>query len=489
MPQEDAQLVSAALRGDHSAFAALVDRHYRSIFQIANARLDDVAASEDLTQEVFLRAHLHLRELDDPARFAAWICQISRHLASDWQRRRQRASRLITMVHMEADSMAQLPDANTCNPREHAQRVERQQAVRKALAGFPVESREIVLLYYVEGLSEREIAQRFGVHRTTVRYHRIRAARSLRTRMLAWLTESAPATRAKSALAVKAGAAVLAAASLPQSARAALVEASSATMPAAASAKAGAGTSALFAGKIIGAIAPAGAIVMNGKTVVAVIAAAGIVAGGAYLSGNWPGASTSSATGPSGGSSAGPPSQFADTKQAQVSSYVLKVIGATPPRVVLEAPLPSDSIDPGRLPGPRSPGADDAVRSFLTTNYGITFSREKRPSDVLVLRAAAARGAGMTPASAAEAGQGFSAGPGYIASKSSTMENFVRRLEEASGVPVVDETGLTGYWKFDLRWNPSDPATIDSSILQQLGLNPARENREVELVVVKPDKP
>jgi RNA polymerase sigma-70 factor (ECF subfamily) len=83
----DAERVAAVLAGNAEAFNALVERYFGTIYAIAYAHLGNREAAEDLTQEVFLRAYLHLASLDCASRFSAWLCRIARNLAADWLRR------------------------------------------------------------------------------------------------------------------------------------------------------------------------------------------------------------------------------------------------------------------------------------------------------------------------------------------------------------------------------------------------------------------
>lgn len=94
----DEQAVRAVLGGEVRAFNGLVERHFGMVYAIAFARLANRHAAEDLTQETFLRAWLHLANLDPPSRFPAWLSQIARNLACDWLKRGQRVSAIVAKV-------------------------------------------------------------------------------------------------------------------------------------------------------------------------------------------------------------------------------------------------------------------------------------------------------------------------------------------------------------------------------------------------------
>jgi RNA polymerase sigma-70 factor (ECF subfamily) len=85
-----AELVVRARAGDQAAFAALYDRHSRLVRAICFDATGHLAAAEDLSQEVFLRAYQKLHQLRDANRFLAWLCEIARRAGRDWRRRAKR---------------------------------------------------------------------------------------------------------------------------------------------------------------------------------------------------------------------------------------------------------------------------------------------------------------------------------------------------------------------------------------------------------------
>ena len=72
----EAPLVERARRGDHEAFAALIDGRLVPTFRTALAILGNEADARDATQEIFLRVWRNLPELRDADHFAAWFGRI-----------------------------------------------------------------------------------------------------------------------------------------------------------------------------------------------------------------------------------------------------------------------------------------------------------------------------------------------------------------------------------------------------------------------------
>lgn len=172
----DATMVSAARGGDKEAFSRLVERHFGMVWAIAYSRLARPETADDVAQEVFLMALLHLNDLLDANRFAGWLSQITHHRAVDWLRRKQSSSRLVAMVPIEDLAHRAAAAEESAMDQE-----ERHQAVRDAVFALPEDQREVVLLHFAEGLSKTQIAQRLEVHPGTVARRLEKALVSVRT--------------------------------------------------------------------------------------------------------------------------------------------------------------------------------------------------------------------------------------------------------------------------------------------------------------------
>lgn len=176
----DAELVAAFRSGEHAAFEQLVRRYFGLVHTVAYARLRNNEAAEDLAQEVFLRLYLAIGSLRDPQYFGTWASRITRNLASDWLRHDQRVSRLLRMVPLEEEPQVQMKPLLTPDAREQLCAEEQKKALEEAILRLPQEQREVVLLYYGEGMTQEEVAHRLEVHHTTVGRHLRLAMRSLK---------------------------------------------------------------------------------------------------------------------------------------------------------------------------------------------------------------------------------------------------------------------------------------------------------------------
>lgn len=288
--KSDEILVQEAQRGDTQAFNALIERHYGTVFAVAYARLSDPEVCEDLAQEVFLRAWLQVATLREGGRFAPWVTQMARHLATDWQRRGERESRLVSLVPME-ETVDRIPGNPNERPGQAMAERQEQELARRAMELLPEDLREVALLHFVEGLGKSEIARQLGVHPSTVGRQLDSAVSLMKKSVESGLRQPSPKLKPGPLATARAMAVVAAVAAMTPEAKAAVAAAAakSAALPAAgAAASAGAGTAASvsplanFLTSSWAAISTGATTMGIGKTIALTTVVAASLAGGAY---------------------------------------------------------------------------------------------------------------------------------------------------------------------------------------------------------------
>jgi RNA polymerase sigma factor (sigma-70 family) len=182
--------VRAAIRGDERAFARLVDETRNMVTSIALAIVGDLELSRDVAQDVYLAAWRDLGKLRDATSFVPWLRQVTRHRAHHVLRSKARRQRRVTTVGEDRllavasdprpDAMDQLLDQET------------RRIVREAVDALPDGSREVVLLYYREGESARQVAELLDLSEAAVRQRLVRARATLRESLADKVRATAP---------------------------------------------------------------------------------------------------------------------------------------------------------------------------------------------------------------------------------------------------------------------------------------------------------
>jgi RNA polymerase sigma factor (sigma-70 family) len=167
-PVPDADLVRAALLGAREPFAELVRRHQRTATALAARMLGSQDLARDAVQEAAVAAMTGLDRLRAADRFGPWFCGIALNVSRRWLR----------------EFRAEWPDSSSERPRgdagpdELAELADIAARVRTAIAALADGQREAVFLFYLQGLSHREVAAELGISVGAVkaRLHQARTA-------------------------------------------------------------------------------------------------------------------------------------------------------------------------------------------------------------------------------------------------------------------------------------------------------------------------
>ncbi len=169
-------LVRAARAGDLAAFSGIVRKFQDMGYGCAYAILGDFHLAEDVTQEAFIEAYRNLPKLRSAAAFPAWFRRVVRYRCS----RVTRAKRLPT-VPLETESTL---TSSRPGPAQAAEEREMLDKVIEAIKSLPQPQREPVTLFYINGYSQKEIAEFLDVPVNTVK-SRLHASRErLKERMV-----------------------------------------------------------------------------------------------------------------------------------------------------------------------------------------------------------------------------------------------------------------------------------------------------------------
>ena len=144
---DDALLMADTGRGGREAFAALIRRHQHAVLAIAYRFLGDRSEAEDVAQEVFLRLWGAAPRYRPDKPLPAFLRTLTVHLCLD---RRRKARPLVLMDDLEP--------AGSQNPEAELDAAERRRALSSALSRLPSAQRMAVVLFHMEGLSVREVA-------------------------------------------------------------------------------------------------------------------------------------------------------------------------------------------------------------------------------------------------------------------------------------------------------------------------------------------
>lgn len=170
---EEYVLVERARVGDQGAFRELVNRYHRDVYRTVYSRIMNREDAEDITQETFIKALMALPQLESPHKFKQWIRRIAINTCINYVKRYNKLAEILEFCLPE-EELALL----RMIPAE-----EYQTWLTEAIQALSETSQRVIWLYYFEGLSYAEMAERVGVSVSTVR-SRLHEARQQLQRLL-----------------------------------------------------------------------------------------------------------------------------------------------------------------------------------------------------------------------------------------------------------------------------------------------------------------
>jgi len=148
----DADLVELA-KDDQEAFGELYERYVKKIYNYIYYRTSNPHDAEDLTARVFFRAMSHIETYTDRGvPFQAWLYRIAHNLVANWHRDQGRR-KIIPLDEFVASSL------RSESPDRHAEDVEEREHLMAAIRRLPEERQQLIILKFVEHLSNAEIGE------------------------------------------------------------------------------------------------------------------------------------------------------------------------------------------------------------------------------------------------------------------------------------------------------------------------------------------
>jgi RNA polymerase sigma-70 factor (ECF subfamily) len=161
----DEALMARFQSGDRAAFALLVRRHQRPLYNFALRHLASSSAAEEVVQEAFMRVFQSASDFRQTSRFTAWLYTIARNLCIDALRKKaQRQHRSLDEPASPNDgdpqgpSLAERTADRAANVERSALSLEMRARLLSAVSELPDDQREVFLLREISDLPFKEIA-------------------------------------------------------------------------------------------------------------------------------------------------------------------------------------------------------------------------------------------------------------------------------------------------------------------------------------------
>ena len=155
---EENAIISSILAGDADAFAILVKRYQKPVFNLMIRITSCEEDAFDLTQETFIRAYAKLDRFKPSGRFFTWLYTIGINLGRDFLRKRKTGE-------TKAEELYESQKSLSIESGQDELLFNRLDAelVKAALQELPLDYREAIILRFHEGMSMRDVALALGI--------------------------------------------------------------------------------------------------------------------------------------------------------------------------------------------------------------------------------------------------------------------------------------------------------------------------------------
>ena len=176
--KSDKTLIEESLNGNVHSFGVVVEKYWRMAFAIAYVKTSDSAAAEDIAQQCFFKAFLHLSTLREHSRFCAWLRRIIEQECALYHREKGRVEVRTNVSNEILERRSSM--AAKSNP---GLTKKQRDFLREAVRSLPDKYQKALTMRFFCNMSCLEIAKQLGRRSGTVRVWLHRGCKMLRERL------------------------------------------------------------------------------------------------------------------------------------------------------------------------------------------------------------------------------------------------------------------------------------------------------------------
>jgi len=177
-------ILSQAIGGDLDAFSQLYQEYVGRIYNYVYYRTGNSFDAEDLTAKVFQRALAHIHSYEDKGvPFSAWLYRIAHNLVANWHRDNSRKKEVSIEENLGLYHQEDHPEIVLVQNQDN-------EVLLKAIRKLPAERQQLIILKFVDRLSNAEIGEIMDKSEGAIKslYHRTLI--SLRVKIRKYTTEN-----------------------------------------------------------------------------------------------------------------------------------------------------------------------------------------------------------------------------------------------------------------------------------------------------------
>jgi RNA polymerase sigma-70 factor (ECF subfamily) len=190
--RSDAECVQLARGGQADGLNELIRRYQQRATSVAYRLLGNLHDALEVCQEAFIRAFRRLDSLEDPRSFRPWLLRIVTNLSLNYRRSRAAGGPRISIEDclLDPDSPAEHllnRNGDQERPGDELAAAELAEAIRVALSELTESQRVALVLFSIEQIPQKEVAEIMSCSVEAVKWHVFQARKRLRERLAAFL--------------------------------------------------------------------------------------------------------------------------------------------------------------------------------------------------------------------------------------------------------------------------------------------------------------
>ncbi len=175
-------IISAALSGDETAYEALYTMTKDSAYFVALSVTHNEQDALDILQESYIKAFAHLDTVDPPEYFDNWLNRIVSNCSKNFIKRKKPIlfSDISENIHVE--ELNEETDTSLI-PHEHIDKQEASRLIMEIINGLSENKRLVILMYYYQEMSTKEISEALELPLTTVKYYLLESRKQIKSEL------------------------------------------------------------------------------------------------------------------------------------------------------------------------------------------------------------------------------------------------------------------------------------------------------------------
>ncbi|HXA00415.1 MAG TPA: RNA polymerase sigma factor [Cytophagaceae bacterium] len=171
----EADLIERIIKGEKQLYEGIIRKYNQRLYRIARSFIRNEDEIEDVMQETYIKAYLHLKQFEGKSQFSTWITRI---LINQANQSLNKEKRVRNYIAVSSDELPDTKFSNEPTPDQNLMNDEMKKYLEHAIDELPETLRSVYIMREVEGLSVNETSETLSlsIENVKTRLHRAKAS-------------------------------------------------------------------------------------------------------------------------------------------------------------------------------------------------------------------------------------------------------------------------------------------------------------------------